>query len=129
MTYSHCASPLFAVHDISTEFAVIFEVAKSVGAKQVGGGAQVINISYPARVTEPSLSNTKVSAPETSVEVIGSGIVVPAYVPTTAELVSGPLYTVISSQQLSVLKLRNVNVTTSPGFSGNTVTVINSLLP
>ena len=91
MTYSHCASPLFAVHDISTEFAVIFEVAKSVGAKQVGGGAQVINISYPARVTEPSLSNTKVSAPEMSVEVIGSGIVDPVNSPISVLEVSGPL--------------------------------------
>ncbi len=128
MTYSHCDSPLFAVHETSTEFAVTFEVSKSVGAKHVGGGAQVIKISYPGSLNKKSLSNTKVSAPETSVEVIGSGIVVPAYVPTAGELVSEPLYTVISSQQLSVLKLRNVNVTTSPGLSGKTVTVINSLL-
>ena len=91
MTYSHCDSPLFAVHETSTELAVTFEVSKSVGAKHVGGGAQVIKISYPRSLNKKSLSNTKVSAPEMSVEVIGSGIVDPVNSPISVLEVSGPL--------------------------------------
>ena len=68
-----------------------WDTTNSVGARHEGAGLQVISISYPERVVEPSLSNTKVKAPVECEDVIGSGTTVPEYSSNmTGALVSGP---------------------------------------
>ena len=127
-TYSHAVSDSPAVQDTTAESEPLSAAIKSVGAKQDGGGPQLVKISYPGYVTDPSLSNTKVIAPEGSGELIGSGIVAPVKTPFSVIVLSGPSYTVKKSQLFSILKELKVKVTISPGFSGKIVVVINSLL-
>ena len=91
ITYSHDSLPFCVSQSKSAVVPLMLDMVSPVGAKQLGGGAQVTKISYPEALITPSLSKTNVSAPVASVEVIGSGAVDPVNSPTSVLEVSGPL--------------------------------------